>query len=438
MAWRWRRHVDGACSGCYNAALAGVKLDLDILAGKRIVLGVTGSIACYKVVDVARNMTQAGAIVDVIMTPEATNFVAPLLFESLTYRPVYLEMWSRLENAAAHVKLGEEAAAVLVAPATANVLAKVAAGIADDMLTTVLLATEAPVLFAPAMNVKMYRNVATQANIATLRERGYRVLEPDEGLLASGITGRGRLPEGAAIEGELRALLGRHYGPLAGRKVVVTAGGTREPIDPVRYVGNRSSGRMGYALAAAARDNGADVTLISGAAAVPPPAAITLVEVETAADMRAAVEEATVGADLLLMAAAVADYRPGDPARQKIKKGQPVLTLTLERTVDILQTLADRTDLLRVGFAAETENLRAAAEEKLDRKNLDMIVANDAVATIGAAESEVVLIDANGLARDLPRDTKSEIALTIIDVLLERFPERLGRRAYHAEDGQVG
>ncbi len=247
---------------------------MDILAGKRIVLGVTGGIACYKVVDVARHLTQAGALVDVIMTEEATNFVAPLLFESLTYRPVYREMWSRLENAAAHVKLGEEAHAVLVAPATANTLAKITAGIADDMLTTTLLATEAPVLLAPAMNVKMYSNQATQANLTTLRARGYQILEPDEGLLASGIVGRGRLPEAATIEGMLRAMIGRHSGRLVGCRVVVSAGGTREPLDPVRYIGNRSSGQMGYSLAEAARDEGADVVLVSGPVALPPPAGI--------------------------------------------------------------------------------------------------------------------------------------------------------------------
>ena len=406
----------------------------DKLAGKRIVLGVTGSVSCYKVVDIARNLTQAGALVDVIMTAEATNFVAPLLFESLTYRPVYVEMWSRLENAAAHVKLGDEADGVLIAPATANVLAKAAAGIADDMLTTMLLATEAPVLFAPAMNVKMYHNAATQANIATLRERGYHVLEPDEGLLASGITGKGRLPDAASIEGEFRALLGRTGGALAGCKVVVTAGGTRETIDPVRYVGNRSSGQMGYAIAIAARDHGADVTLISGPVALVPPAAMTFVGVETAADMLLAVDAATDDADLLIMAAAVADYRPANPVAQKIKKGEATLALELERTTDILQSLADRNDLLRIGFAAETENLQAAAVDKLRRKKLDMIVANDAVATIGAEQAAVTLIDASGMARELPRGPKSHVAMALVDVLLESFGQRLARRAHSSEE----
>lgn len=389
-------------------------------------------------VDVARRLTQAGALVDVIMTAEATKFVAPLLFESLTYRPVFVEMWSRLENAAAHVRLGEEADVVLVAPATANVLAKAAAGIADDMLSTMLLATQAPLLFVPAMNVNMYQNVATQANIATLRSRGYQVLEPDDGLLASGISGKGRLPDGAMIEGELRALLGRQYGRLAGLKVVVTAGGTREAIDPVRYIGNRSSGQMGYALATAARDEGAAVTLVSGPVAIAAPSAMTVTQVESAAEMQAAVEQATADADVLIMAAAVADYRPAQVSDQKIKKGQPAITIRLERTTDILQTLAGRADLLRIGFAAETQDLAAAARDKLQRKNLDMIVANDAVATIGASDGSVTIFDANGLAHDLPRAPKPELAHAIIDVLLERFSDRLLRQAHHTEDHQVG
>ncbi len=411
---------------------------VDILAGKRIVLGVTGGIACYKVVDVARHLTQAGALVDVIMTEEATNFVAPLLFESLTYRPVFREMWSRLENAAAHVRLGEEADAVLVAPATANTIAKIAAGIADDMLTTTLLATEAPVLLAPAMNVKMYFNQATQANMATLRARGYHVLDPDEGLLASGIVGRGRLPEAATIEGMLRAMLGRHRGRMSGRRVVVSAGGTREPLDPVRYIGNRSSGQMGYALAEAARDEGADVTLVSGPVALPPPAGVEVRAVETAEEMCQAVEMAVAEADLLIMAAAVADYRPAQRSSQKIKKGEPNFGLTLERTTDILSKLAGRDEFVRVGFAAETENLLAAALDKLRRKDLDMIVANDAETTIGAGDAEVTVVDRTGMARALPRAPKAAVARAILDVILEQFGDRMDRKRLHAEDEHVG
>lgn len=411
---------------------------MNILAGKRIILGVTGSIACYKLVDVARHLTQAGALVDVVMTEEATKFVAPLLFESLTYRPVYREMWSRLENAAAHVKLGDEADAVLIAPATANTIAKIAAGIADDMLTTVLLATAAPALVAPAMEGKMYRNAATQANIATLRARGYEILEPEVGLLASGAIDQGRLPDGATIEGALCALLGRHTGRLRGRKVVVTAGGTREPIDPVRYIGNRSSGQMGTALAVAARDEGADVVLISGPLALPAPVAVRVVDVERAEEMQRAVEAAITDADLLIMAAAVADYKPAEVAPSKIKKGQATLALTLERTTDILQTLADRTDVIRVGFAAETENLVEAARDKVRRKKLDMIVANDAVATIGAGQAEVTVVDSEGVAHALPRAKKTEIARAILDIIIERFPERLGQPPHDPEENKVG
>ena len=429
-----------ALTGGTTAATMRCRLEhsVDMLAGKRIVLGVTGGIACYKVVDVARHLTQAGAQVDVIMTEEATNFVAPLLFESLTYRPVFREMWSRLENAAAHVKLGEEADAVLVAPATANSLAKIAAGIADDMLTTTLLATEAPVLLAPAMNVKMYNNAATQANIATLQQRGYHILEPDEGLLASGIVGRGRLPEAAAIEGALRSMLGRYYGRLAGRRVVISAGGTREPVDPVRYIGNRSSGQMGYALAEAARDEGADVVLVSGSVALPPPSGVVVHPVETAEEMCVAVETAVSRADLLIMAAAVADYRPMQRATQKIKKGEPELTLRLERTTDILSRLAGRGEFVRVGFAAETENLVEAARDKLQRKDLDMIVANDAEATIGADEAEVTVVDRAGMAHALPKGAKSMVARSILGLIIEQFGERLGSQPARREDEHLG
>ncbi len=299
---------------------------MEILAGKRIVLGVTGSIACYKVVDVARHLTQAGALVDVIMTPEATRFVAPLLFESLTYRPVYTEMWSRLENAAAHIKLGDEADLVLIAPATAHTIARLAAGMADDMLGTTVLATNAPIMIAPAMETKMYANAATQANLATLRSRGFHILEPVEGLLASGVVGKGRLPEASVIEGEMQALLGRHAGRLRGLKVVITAGGTREALDPVRYIGNGSSGQMGHALAVAARNQGADVTLINGAVSIAAPPAVNVVNVVSAAEMQHAVQTATIGADLLIMAAAVADYRPAQRAAHKIKKSSSSLS----------------------------------------------------------------------------------------------------------------
>ncbi len=396
---------------------------MGVLAEKRIVLGVTGSIACYKVVDLARQLTVAGARVDVVMTEEATRFVTPLLFQSLTYRPVYTEMWSTLENAAAHVKLGAEAHAVLIAPATAHTLAGIAAGLADTILLTTVLATPAPVLLVPAMETHMWYNAATQHNVRTLRERGVLVIEPDEGLLASGITGKGRFPELPRIEGELRALLGRQYGRLAGRRVVVTAGGTHESLDPVRFLGNRSSGQMGYALAAVARDEGAQITLITGPTALAAPAAVEVVPVETAQEMHDAVHATIEGVDLLLMNAAVADYRPAQMASHKIKKTQADLVLQLERTPDILQTLRDVQGPVKVGFAAETADLIKYAAEKLERKGLDLIVANDAVSSIGQDSIELTLIAKDGRHATLPRQSKAFAAAALFEHILQWWPE---------------
>lgn len=400
-----------------------------ILAGKRIVLGVSGSIACYKLIDMARQLTVAGALVDVAMTEEATRFVAPLTFQSLTHRPVYTEMWSTLEHAAAHIKLGTEAHVVLVAPATAHTLASIAAGFADNILLTTLLATSAPILVVPAMETHMWHNPATQDNVALLRRRGLHVLEPDEGLLASGVSGRGRLPEIGRIEAELRALLGRTYGRMAGRKVVISAGGTHEPLDPVRFIGNRSSGQMGYALAEVARDEGAQVVLISGPVARPPLAAVEMIMVETAHEMHDAIHATVADADLLLMNAAVADYRPAQAATHKLKKDQSQLVLALERTTDILQSLVNVERPLKVGFAAETDDLLRYAVDKLRRKHLDLIVANDAVSSIGQPEIEITLLDAAGGRETLPRQPKAVVAAELIERLLQRWPDRLGRVA---------
>lgn len=402
---------------------------MGILTGKRIVLGVAGSIASYKIIDLARHLTVAGALVDVIMTEEATRFITPLTFQSLTYRPVFTEMWSTLENAAAHVKLGEEADIVLIAPATAHTMAGIAAGLADSMILTTVLATRAPVLLVPAMNVNMWHNSATQDNVALLRRRGLHVLEPDEGMLASGITGRGRLPEITRIEGELRALLGRSYGRMAGRNVVVTAGGTHEPIDPVRFIGNRASGQMGYALAQTARDEGARVTLITGPTALTPPAAIEVIHVETAQQMHDAVHAAVTDADLLLMNAAVADYRAAQTADHKLKKTETQLHIALERTPDILQSLVDIGRPVKIGFAAETNDLLNYATDKLERKKLDMIIANDAVSSIGQPEIQVTLLTADGVRETLPRQPKTVMAEAIMERVLQRWPERLGRRS---------
>jgi phosphopantothenoylcysteine decarboxylase/phosphopantothenate--cysteine ligase len=313
----------------------------------------------------------------------------------------------------------------VIAPATANTLARLAAGLSDDMLTTTALATTAPILCVPAMNPNMYENPATQENIATLRRRGMTVLEPAFGRMAEPIVGKGRMPEVPEIEGHLRALLGRRSGPLRGRRVVVTAGGTHEPLDPVRFIGNRASGRMGYALACEARDLGACVTLISGPTSLPPPAAIDVRHIETALELRDAVHAAIDGADLLIMNAAVADFRPAELSERKIKKGDgEELLVRLVRNPDILSGLATRRDLIKVGFAAETQNLLEYARSKLDRKGLDMIVANEAVASIGADEIQATLLDTEAV-QQLPRQPKERAAAAIIAEILRRWPERL-------------
>lgn len=396
---------------------------------KRIVLGVAGSIASYKSIELARQWTAAGALVDVVLTDEATRFITPLTFQSLTYRPVYTDMWSTLENAAAHVKLGEEADVVVIAPATAHTMASIVGGLADNMILTTVLATRAPVMLVPAMNVNMWHNVATQSNVHTLRERGVYVVEPDDGMLASGITGKGRFPAHVRIDGELRALLGRHYGRMVGCKVVITAGGTHEPLDPVRFIGNRASGQMGYALATAARDEGADVTLITGPTALEAPAAMRVVHVETAQQMHDAVHTSIDDADLLIMNAAVADYRPAQQQTHKIKKTNRALELELERTVDILQSLHNVAGPLKVGFAAETNDVIAYAADKLRRKQLDLIVANDAVQSIGQPEIELTMLGVDGQHTTLPRQNKMVAAAQVLEYLLARWPERLGTAA---------
>ena len=402
---------------------------MSVVTDKHIILGVSGGIAAYKVVELARLLTLDGALVDVILTDSARRFVGEVTFQALTGRPVLTDLWALPEDGVVgHVALGQHADLVVVAPATANTLARFAAGMSDDLLTTTVLATTAPVLCVPAMNTQMYANLATQENIATLRRRGMTVLEPAFGRLAEPMVGKGRMPEVAVIDGELRALLGRTRGPLRGRRVVVTAGGTHEPIDPVRFIGNRASGRMGYALAAEARDRGAHVTLISGPTSLAPPAAVEVIRIETARELRDAVHAAIVGADLLLMNAAVADFRPAEFAAQKIKKGDDTeLTLRLVRNPDILAELAEQRDLIKVGFAAETHGLLEYAHAKLQRKGLDMIIANEAVASIGQEQIEVTLLDAEGV-QSLPRQPKEQAAAAIMEAVLQRWPERLAPR----------
>jgi phosphopantothenoylcysteine decarboxylase/phosphopantothenate--cysteine ligase len=396
-----------------------------ILRGKSVVLGVTGGIAAYKAAALCSHLVQAGAVVDVILTQAACEFVAPLTFQALTHRPVVTEMFTLLaETEIGHVSLARRADLLIIAPATANTIAKLAAGLADNMLTTTALATSAPILLAPAMESHMWANPLTQDNVARLRKvRDVALTGPEEGRLASGASGVGRIAEPEEILDTARWVLARH-GPLAGRRCVVTAGGTREPLDPIRFLGNRSSGRMGYALARAARDQGAQVTLIS-TTGQPAPYGADLVAVETAEEMRAAVLEALADADALLMAAAVADYRPAAKAGQKIKKGEGGLKVELVRAPDILAQVAEvrRPAQVIVGFAAETENLLANARAKLERKRLDLIVANDARQAMGAAANEVTLLSAGGQMEELPLLSKDEVA----ERILERVVVLLGK-----------
>ncbi len=399
---------------------------MSVVWGKRIILGVCGSIAAYKVVELARNLTLEGALVDVVMTEAGQRFVGRATFQALTGRPVLTDMWELPEDGVVgHISLAIAADLVVIAPATAHTLARIAAGLSDDLLTTLVLATTAPVLCVPAMNGQMYAAAATQENIATLRRRGFVVLEPEEGRMAEPMVGKGRLPAPATIAGEIRLLLGRQSGALRGRRVVVTAGGTREPIDPVRYIGNRSSGKMGYALAAAARDMGADVTLITGPTAQETPAAMQVVAVETAVQMRDAVHAACEGADLLIMNAAVADFRPDTFAEQKIKKQQGSgLVVHLVPNPDILAELAGRDDLFKVGFAAETQHLMENARSKLARKGLQMIVLNEAVASIGQAEIAVTILDADGGVLTLQRQPKQQASAAILKAIVQCMEAR--------------
>ena len=416
----------------------------DPLAGKTIVLGVTGSIAAFKAVALASELTKRGALVDVIMTEAATRFVGPLSFQAITHRPVTTEMFALLaEVEIGHISLGLRADALVVAPATANVLAELALGLADNLLLTTALATRAPMLIAPAMEPLMYSHPATEANVALLRERGAIVLEPKEGRLASGRVGRGRMVEPAEIVVALERLLVAKASPtptapgdLSGRRVVVSAGPCHEPIDPVRYIGNRSSGKMGYAVAEAARDRGADVVLVSGPTSLQAPVGVRVVPVETSLEMQAALETAVEGADVLVMAAAVADYRVENRAERKIKRERAdALTLRLVRNPDILAGLRDR-PLFKVGFAAETDDLLANARAKLGRKGAQMIVANDVTSPgsgFGTDTNQVVLLDWLGGTEPLPLLPKREVADAILDRVLALWPEH--ERALASREG---
>ena len=385
--------------------------NITLLDHKNIILGVTGRIAAYKAVDLASKLTQAGAKVDVIMTQSSQRFVTPLAFQSVTGRAVYTTMWQTdssggLPTHIAHVGLGEGADLLVIAPCTANTMAKIAHGLADDLLSVTALAARCPMVIAPAMDGGMFSAEVTQFNIRILQGRGVMVVQPEEGRFASGLVGKGRLPETPALIGHIRRMLGRDRA-LKGRKIVVTAGGTREAIDPVRYISNRSSGKQGYALAQAALDAGAKEVVLISAAQLPTPTGATLLPVNSAAEMLYAVLEHTPDADALLMAAAVADFTPEHVATQKIKKkadSNDAPTLVLTRTPDILlvvKKLREDTGFPRVvvGFAAESEDLLTNARAKLERKGMDLLVGNDITASDAGFEvdtNRVILLDASG------------------------------------------
>jgi phosphopantothenoylcysteine decarboxylase/phosphopantothenate--cysteine ligase len=387
-----------------------------MLKDKIIVLGVTGGIAVYKVADLASKLTQAGAKVRVVMTWEATQFVSPMTFQTLSRNPVVTEMFGPdATPGITHITLADTADAVVIVPATANIIAKIAVGIADDMLTCVVLATKAPVVIAPAMHNNMYMNPITQENIEKLKKRGCYIIPPAHGRLASGAIGYGRLPDVDEIMGHIQIVLGRND-DLKGRRVLVTAGGTQEDIDPVRFISNRSSGKMGYAVAEAARDRGAQVTLITTTTSITVPVGIETVNVQSAVQMRDAVIKAVAQTDVLVMAAAVADYMPKTTAKQKIKKGAGGLTLELVKTPDILSEVKGK--FIKVGFAAETQDLIANAKKKLENKNADMFVANDVTADgsgFGTDTNKVTLLLKGGKQEDLPLMTKREVADKILD-----------------------
>ena len=389
----------------------------DPLAQSHIALGVSGSIACYKAVDLASKLTQAGAAVDVIMTREATQFVAPLTFRSITHRAVAVDVFDpQSELGINHVAVAERADAAVVAPATANAIAKIAHGLADDALTTTILATQAPLVVAPAMDAHMYDNAATRRNVAALRDLGCAIAGPAQGRLASGLVGTGRLLETPDLMGCIRQTLGRD-GDFAGRKVVVSAGGTQEPIDPVRVIANHSSGKMGYAVAEAARDRGAEVALVTTPTALGAPYGVRMVAVKTALEMRDAVGRECADADVVVMAAAVADWRPANFAERKVKKGEAdVWTIDLVKNPDIIGGIAgDR--LVKVGFAAESEDLLANAGGKLADKGLHLIAANDITAAdsgFGVDTNRVVLLDREGGADALPLMSKYDVGHAIL------------------------
>jgi len=414
--------------------------DRGSLAGRRVVVGVAGSIAAYKAVSLVRLLAERGAVVDVAMTPAATQFVTPLTFSSLTHRRVVDDVMALdADSQIAHVELAEGADAIVIAPATANVMAELAAGNAGNAVTAIALASRAPLVVAPAMDAGMWTHPATQRNVETLRGFGHLIVEPEVGALASGLTGVGRLAEPETIVEAVERLFAR-AGDLDGLQVVVSAGGTREPIDPVRYIGNRSSGKMGVAIAEAARDRGAGVTLIAGVMSVAAPRGVNVVEATTAAAMRQAVLRAASAADVLVMAAAVADFAPKRASSRKIKRDGGDLQIDLVANPDIIAEVGEMADGTRpflVGFAAESDDLEANARSKLRDKGLDLIVGNrvggpfDAV---GSDENKVTVFGTEGELSDWPMLPKRQVAERLWDLIVDRYrkahpPERPERPA---------
>lgn len=415
-----------------------------MLKDKNIILGVTGGIAAYKCVDLVSRLRKQGANVHVILTKGAQNFVTETAMREISGNPVVTSMWQEIQQYdVEHIALAQMADVVLVAPATANVIAKCACGMADDMLTTTLLATKAPVFFAPAMNTNMYENAITQQNLHTLQERGCHIIEPAAGHLACGTSGVGRMPEPQELveiladffaigketaetdEADSRQKLAEGL-DFSGVNVLVTAAGTREPIDPVRYIGNRSSGKMGYAIAEAARDLGANVTLISGPSALTPLAGVNFFKVESARDMRRLVLENFPESQIVIKAAAVADYRVKNVADHKIKKNDEELTLVLEKNPDILKELGQKKQKgqVLVGFAAETQNLIQYAQSKLEKKNLDMIVANDVSkpqAGFNVDTNLIKLLKRDGSIEELPLMSKKDLAYIILNHVMKIY-----------------
>lgn len=401
---------------------------ITVLTNKRVVLGVTGSISVYKAVDLASKLTQAGALVDVVMTEAAQKFVTSLTFEAVTGRSAYTDLWktnplSELPTHILQVALGHHADLIAVIPATANTIAKLANGLADDLLTVTALAGRCPLVLAPAMDGTMYDHPAVVANLERLRERGAFVIEPETGRFASGLEGKGRLPETPTLMGHLRRVLGSD-GVLSGKHVVVSAGGTREALDPVRYLGNRSSGKQGYAIAQAAIDAGARVTLVSSVE-LPAPIGADVVKVESAAQMKEAILATSAQADALIMAAAVADFRPQTVADQKIKKKDDGggLTLELGRTDDILLAVKAQRDAIQfpkvvIGFAAESQDLLDNARKKLESKGLDMLVANDITAEgagFAGDTNRVTLMHRDGTQETLDLMSKAAVGEVIVE-----------------------